>query len=102
MLKMTPISVSEVVNHTKGDQDLQLLSKWISGVEDNREDHQALFEWFLNRQQRLAEVNGVEYICDTPTQSKSDFQTEEARILLPKTLQPKAVSLAHEHPLNGH
>ena len=99
---MTPISKSEIINHTRDDPDLSLLIKWISGVEDDREDHPALFEWFLARQQRLVELEGVVYILDKPLQAKSDFQTEEARILLPKTLQLRAVSLAHEHPLNGH
>ena len=100
--EMTPISKPEIVNQTQNDQKLQLLTKWIMGEEDNSKDHPALFEWFLARQQRLAVVDGIVYICDTPTKAKSDFQTEEARILLPTSLQPRAVSLAHEHPLNGH
>ena len=64
--RMTPISQSEVIIHTHDNPELRLLRKWISGVEDDRGGHPTLFEWFLARQKRLAELNGIVCILDKP------------------------------------
>ena len=91
----------EIRQHTTEDEDLQLLQKWIAGNE-NKSANSNLFNWFITRQDRFAEIDGMVYLCEHPTTKHKDFQWEQARIMLPKSLQPKAVRLAHSHPLNGH
>ena len=57
---------------------------------------------FLAREDRLAVVDNIVYLCATPIKSKKYFQEETARVLLPKSLQHRVIRLAHLHPLNGH
>ena len=80
---------------------MQLLASWITG-EENRTANANLFNWFVPRQDRLAYIDGMIYLCQQPTFKAKGFQTEQARIMLPKTLREKATRLAHAHTLNGH
>ena len=76
------ITRQEVKLHTMADPDLQSLRAWILGNENHSPEKVQLFEWFLTRQDRLATVNGLVYLCDKPTKAEAIQQTEQARLIL--------------------
>ena len=96
------VTKEEIQQHSLLDENLLKLKIWIAGDDRYSKDSPSLFEWFLNRQRRLASIDGIVYLCDKPLHKKGTFQQETARILAPQTLHDKIIRLAHEHPLNGH